>query len=141
MQGLLLFVLPAGRSAEVARPVAQSICDRLWNQGIEPGAATAATRITEGLKSHPLFGNDLHFNEREMTPLLDAAQVHPRTWTDLLQASNLTVMGSAQRRRLLMTCEDMITDLTGHDEHHKVSALLGDVRELRDELRTIASGA
>ena len=137
MQGLLLFVLPAGRSAEVARPIAQSICDRLWDQGIEPGAATAATRITEGLQNNPLFGNDLHFNERELTPLLDAAQVHPRTWTDLLQASNLTAIGSAQRRRLLMTCEDMIADLTGHQEHSKVSALLEDVEKLRDELRGI----
>jgi hypothetical protein len=137
MQGLLLFVLPAGRSAEVARPVAQSICDRLWDQGIEPGAATAATRITEGLQSNPLFGNDLHFSERELTPLLDAAQVHPRTWTDLLQASNLTAIGSAQRRQLLITCEDMITDLTPHHEHYKVSALIGDVRDLRDELRAM----
>jgi hypothetical protein len=137
MQGLLLFVLPAGRSAEVARPIAQSICDRLWDQGIEPGAATAATRITEALKSNPLFGNDLHFVERELTPLLDAAQVHPRTWTDLLQASNLMAIGSAQRGRLLMMCEDMLTDLTPHHDHDKVSALIGDVEDLRDELRAI----
>jgi hypothetical protein len=137
MQGLLLFVLPAGRSAEVARPIAQSICDRLWDQGIEPGAATAATRITEGLQSNPLFGNDLHFSERELTPLFDAAQVHPRTWTDLLQASNLRAIGSAQRRQLLITCEDMITDLTPHHEHSKVSALIGDVQDLRDELRAL----
>ena len=137
MQGLLLFVLPAGRSAEVGRPIAQSICDRLWDQGIEPGAATAATRITEALQSNPLFGNDLEFNERELTPLLDAARVHPRTWTDLLQASNLIAIGSTERRRLLITCENMITDLTAHQEQHKVSALIGDVRHLRDELRAI----
>jgi hypothetical protein len=137
MQGLLLFVLPAGRSAEVTGPIAESICDRLWDQGIEPGAATAATRITEGLLGNPLFGNDLHFSERELTPLLNAARVHPRTWTDLLQASNLTAISSAQRRRLLLTCEDMLTDLTPHHEHYKVSALIGDVRDLRDELRAI----
>ena len=138
MQGLLLFVLPAGRSAEVARPIAQSICDRLWDQGIEPGAATAATRITEALQSNPLFGNDLHFNERELAPLLDAARVDPRTWTDLLQASNLTAIGPTQRRRLLMTCEDMITDLTPHHDHSKVSALIADVEDLRDELRALS---
>ena len=137
MQGLLLFVLPAGRSAEVDRPIAQSICDRLWDQGIEPGAATAATRITEGLQSKPLFGNDLHFSQRELTPLLDAARVHPRTWTDLLQASNLTAIGPAERRRLLLTCEDMITDLAPHQEQYKVSALIGDVKDLRDELRAM----
>ena len=138
MQGLLLFVLPAGRSAEVDRPVAQSICDRLWDQGIEPGAATAATRITEALQSNPLFGNDLQFNERELTPLLDAARVHPRTWTDLLQASNLTAIAPAQRRQLLTTCENVITDLAAHQEQGKVSALIGDVEDLRDELRAIS---
>ena len=137
MQGLLLFVLPAGRSAEVARPIAQSICDRLWDQGIEPGAATAATRITEGLQNNPLFGNDLHFNERELAPLFDAAQVHPRTWTDLLQASNLTAIGPAERRVLLTTCENMLRDLAAHHEHCKVKALIGDVEDLRDKLRAI----
>jgi hypothetical protein len=137
MQGLLLFVLPAGRSAEVTRPIAQSICDRLWDQGIEPGATTAATRITEALHNNPLFGNDLHFNEREITPLLDAAEMHPRTWTDLLQASNLTTIHPAERRRLLVTCENVITDLTAHREDSKVGALIRDVQALRDELRRI----
>lgn len=137
MQGLLLFVLPAGRSVEVARPTAQSIGDRLWDHGIEPGAATAATRITEALQTNSLVGSDLHFNERELTPLLDAAQVDPRTWTDLLQASNLTAIGPAQRRHLLTTCENMLTHLTAHHEHPKLSTLIGDVKHLRDQLRAI----
>jgi hypothetical protein len=137
MQGLLLFVLPAGRSAKVARPIAQSICDRLWDQGIEPGATTAATRITEALHNNPLFGNDLHFNERELAPLFDAAQVHPRTWTDLLQASNLKAIGPTERHRLVVTCENVITDLTPDREDSKVGALIRDVQDLRDELRGI----
>lgn len=137
MQGLLLFVLPAGRSAKVARPIAQSICARLWDQGIEPGAATAATRITEALQNNPLFGNDLHFNQRELTPLLEAAQAHPRTWTDLLQASNLPSISPTQRRGLLTTCDTLLTDLTAHHQHEKVNALLDDIHELRDELRAI----
>lgn len=137
MQGLLLFVLPAGRSAEVARPIAQSICDRLWDKGIEPGASTAATRITEALHNNPLFGNDLHFNERELAPLFDAAQVHPRTWTDLLQASNLKAIGAAERHRLVVTCENVISDLAPDREDSKVGALIRDVQDLRDELRGI----
>jgi hypothetical protein len=134
MHDLLLFVLPAGRSAEVNRPVARSICDRLWIQGLEPGAATAATRITEGLQRNVLFGTDLHFDERELAPLLDAARVHPRTWADLLQASDLSAMGSDERRHLLTACDDLITDLTAQDEQAGERALLVDVRDLRDEL-------
>ena len=124
MQGLLLFVLPAGRSAEVARPIAQSICDRLWDQGIEPGAATAATRITEGLQSSPLFGNDLHFN--------DARSLHSSTLPESTREPGRTcskpriliAIGPAQRRLLVITCEDIITDLAAHEEDSKVSALL-----------------
>ena len=134
MHDLLLFVLPAGRSAGVDRPVARSICNRLWAQGLEPGAATAATLITEGLQRNVLFGTDLHFKERELAPLLDAARVHPRTWADLLQASNLSAMGSAERRHLLMACDDLITGLMAHDEQGSSRALIVDVQNLRDEL-------
>jgi hypothetical protein len=116
MRDPLLFVLPAGRSAGVDRPVAQSISDRLGDQGLEPGSATAATRIAEGLQRN----------------VLDAAGVHPRTWADLLQASDLSAMGSAERRHLLSACDDLITDLTAQDEQAVERALLVDVRDLRD---------
>ena len=135
MEGLLLFILPAGRSAEVATPIARLICDRLWGQGIEPGAATAATRITQALQRDPLFGNNVNFNERELTPLLDAADTHPRTWADLLRASNLAELTSSQRNRLLASCEDLITSLAPHDKHGKVSALSVDLQQIRDQLR------
>jgi hypothetical protein len=139
MQGLLLFVLPEGRSAEVTRPNAQSICDRLWEQGIEPGAATAATRIAESLHTHASFQGELQFDKRELAPLLDAAEIHPRTWADLLHASNLAAMTSSQRRRLLATCEDLITNLAGLSEHGKVSALIDDLEHLRTQLSAIYS--
>ena len=139
MQGLLLFVLPAGRSAEVATPIARLICDRLWGQGIEPGAATAATRITESLHTHVAFRGELQFNERELTPLLDAAEIHPQTWADLLHASNLAAMTSSQRKRLLATCEYLITNLAAHEEHRKVTALSGDLQHLRQQLHAIDS--
>ena len=138
MQGLLLFVLPEGRSAEVTRPNAQSICDRLWEQGIEPGAATAATRITQALQRSPLFGNELDFNQRELTPLLNAAQeVHLETWADLLQASNLPAIAPSQRRRLLATCEDLIADLAPHRTQDKLGSLRRDLERLRDKLHAI----
>ena len=138
MQGLLLFVLPAGRSAEVSRPVARLICDRLWGQGIEPGAATAATRITEALHTHPAFHSKLQFNDRELTPLFDAAQIHPPTWADLLHASNLVALAPAHRKLLLATCENLLAKLAAHTEHAKVSRLVNDLERVRDQLRAIA---
>jgi hypothetical protein len=139
MQGLLLFVLPAGRSAGVAAPVAQVICDRLWDQGIEPGAATAATRITESLHTHEAFRSELHFNQRELKPLLDAAEIDPQTWADLLHASNMAAMTSSQRRRLVRACENLITNLAILNEHGKVSALIDDLEHLRRQLSAIYS--
>ena len=138
MQGLLLFVLPAGRSAEVATPIARLICDRLWGQGIEPGASTAATRIAESLHTHAAFRSELQFKQRELTPLLDAAEIHPRTWADLLQASNLAAITPTQRTQLAATCETLITSVASHNEHHKVSALISDLERLRNQLRAIA---
>jgi hypothetical protein len=138
MQGLLLFVLPAGRSAEVKTPIARLICDRLWGQGIEPGAATAATRIAESLHTHAAFRGELQFNERELTPLLDAAEIHPPTWADLLHASNLAAISVAQRKRLFATCEHLITNLATHNEHEKVRALISDLENLRHQLRATA---
>ena len=134
MEGLL-FVLPAGRSTEVATQIAELICDRLWGQGIKPGASTAATRIAESLHTHAAFRSELQFNQRELTPLLDAAEIHPRTWADLLDASNLTAMTSSQRARLLQTCENLIATLAILSEHGKVGALSDDLEHIRRKLR------
>ena len=139
MEGLLLFVLPEGRSAEVATPIARLICDRLWSQGIEPGAATAATRLAESLHTHSSFQGELQFNKRELRPLLAAAEIHPRTWADLLHASNMAAMTSSQRRRLLATCENLITHLAILNEHGKISALTDDLEHLRRQLSAIYS--
>ena len=134
MRDLLLFVLPAGRSAGVDRPVARSICSRLWDQGLEPGAATAATLITEGLQRNVLFGTDLHFNERELAPLLDAARVHPRTWADLLQASNLSAHGLGRTPTSPHGLRRPDHGSHGSCRASQRGALLVDVRDLRDEL-------
>jgi hypothetical protein len=136
MTGLLLFVLPDGRSAEVAVPSARLICDRLWGLGVEAGAATAATRLTEALYTEPAFGTEVVFTERELTPLIAATQVHPPTWTSLLlQTANVAAIPPAKRRRLLKTCESLLASLTYDDDHYKVSALIGDLERLRDDLR------
>jgi hypothetical protein len=134
--GLLLFVLPDGRSAEVAVPSARLICDRLWGLGVEAGAVTAATRLSEALHTEPAFGTEVVFTERELTPLISATQVHPPTWASLLlQTANVTAIPPAKRRRLLATCENLLASLSYDDDHYKVSALIGDLQRLRDDLR------
>lgn len=135
MTGLLLFVLPDGRSAEVSVPSARLICDRLWDLGIAAGAATAATRLSEAIHSQPIFGTEVKFNEREVTPLIAAAQAHPPTWASLLETSNLTAVSPAKRRQLLITRDNLLASLAYDEDHHKVSALIGDIERLRDNLR------
>src|SRR4029078_8415258 len=61
MTGSLVFVLPDGRSAEIGEPSARLICDRLWDQGIAAGAATAATRISHALDTHTPFSGRVCF--------------------------------------------------------------------------------
>lgn len=139
MEGLLLFVLPAGRTAKVATPIARLICDRLWDQGIEPGAATAATRITESLHTHEAFRSELHFAQREVAPLFNAAESHPRTWADLLDASDMAAMTVGQRRRLLAICGNLIAGLAILNADGKVSALVHDLEHLRRQLSAIYS--
>jgi hypothetical protein len=137
MTGLLVFVLPDGRSAEVAAPSARLICDRLWGLGVEAGAATAATRLSEALHTRLAFGTEVVFTERELTPLLAATQVHPPTWTSLLlQTADLEAIPPAKRRRLLATCEHLLASLTYDDDHYKLSALIDDLEQLRDDLRS-----
>lgn len=134
MKGCLLFVLPDGRSAEVSEPSARLICDRLWDLGINAGAATAATRISEALHTHPAFRADVTFNNREVTPLIEAAPVHPRTWTLLLEGADLSAFSATQRQRLRETCHELITTLNADDDQTKVRAVTVDIKRLRTRL-------
>ena len=135
MSGSLLFVLADGRSALVAGRPARLICDRLWDLGIEPGAATAATRLSEALHKHPASDRDVEFNEREITPLMEAAQAHAPTWMSLVEASDLSLIPSAQRERLLTACTELIARLDADHDQAKVRALIVDLARLRDTLR------
>jgi hypothetical protein len=137
MKGLLVFVLPDGRSAEVGESSARLICDRLWDFGIMAGAPTAATRISEALRTHPSFRPKVTFNEREVMPLIEAAPVHPRTWTLLLQAADFSAFSRAQRKRLLEVCEELIATVV-LDRDHKVRSPIVDIERLRDQLRAAA---
>jgi hypothetical protein len=137
MPGLLLFVLPDGRTVEVADPPARLICDRLWEQGIVAGAATAAARISEALHTHSAFRANVTFNAREVKPLIEAAQVHPATWTLLLQQADLTAFPAAQRERLLEVCDKLIATLSGDHDQTKVRALIAELELLRANLRAL----
>jgi len=135
VSGSLLFVLADGRSALVAGWSARLICDRLWDLGIEPGAATAAARLSETLQKNPASDRDVEFNEREITPLMEAAQAHAPTWMSLVEASELSLIPAAQRERLLTTCTELIARLDADHDQGKVRALIVDLALLRDTLR------
>lgn len=135
MRGLVLFVLPSGRSTEVSEPSARLICDRLWDLGIMAGAATAATRISEALHTHPAFRPDVTFSRREITPLIEAAQAHPPTWAPLLVDADFAAFSAAQRKRLLEVSEELIETLGLDRDQYKVRALIADIERLRDKLR------
>jgi hypothetical protein len=135
VSGSLLFVLADGRSALVAGRPAQLICDRLWDLGIEPGAPTAAARLSEALHKSPASDRDVEFNEREITPLMEAAQAHAPTWMSLVEASDLSLIPSAQRERLLTACTELIARLDADYDQDKVRALIIDLARLRDTLR------
>jgi hypothetical protein len=137
LPGLLQFVLPDGHTVEVADPPARLICDRLWEQGIVAGAATAAARISEALQTHHTFRPNVTFNEREVKPLIEAAQVHPPTWTLLLQDVDLAAFPGAQRERLLQVCDELIERLSADHDQTKVRALIAELRLLRDNLRAV----
>jgi hypothetical protein len=131
----LLFLLPDGRSAQVSEPSARLICDRLWDLGIMTGAATAATRISEALHTHPAFRSDVTFNKREVTPLIEAAPVHPPTWTLLLEEADLSTFSQAERERHLEVCEELFDALSADHDQIKVRALITDIERLRYRLR------
>jgi hypothetical protein len=134
MTGLLVFVVPDGRSAEIGEPSARLICDRLWDQGIAAGAATAATRISDALHTHRAFRGDVAFSERELPPLIEAAQVHPPTWTFLLEGADLPALPEAERERLLEVCEELIETLSVDHDHNKVRTLIVAIERLRENL-------
>jgi hypothetical protein len=138
MRGPVLFVLPNGSSTEVSEPSARLICDRLWDLGIMAGAATAATRISEVLHTHPAFRPDVTFNRREVTPLIEAAQAHPRTWALLLEHADFSAFPAAQRKRLLQISEELIETLNLDRDQSKMGALIADIERLGDKLRTAA---
>ncbi len=135
MSGSVLFVLADGRSALVAGRPAQLICDRLWDLGIEPGATTAAARLSEALHRHPALDTDVEFNERETTPLMEAAEADAPTWMTLVEASDLSLVPAAQRERLLIACTELISRLGADHDQGKVRALIVDLSRLRDTLR------
>ena len=138
MRGPVLFVLPDGRSTDVSEPSARLICDRLWDLGIMAGAATAATRISEVLHTHPAFRPEVMFSRREVTPLIEAAQAHPPTWTLLLEDADFSAFSAAQRKRLLQVSEELIETLDLDRGQYKVRALIAAIERLRDELRAAA---
>jgi hypothetical protein len=135
MRGPVVFVLPSGRSTELSERSARLICDRLWDLGIMAGAATAATRISDALYTHAAFRADVTFNTREVTPLIEAATVHPRTWALLLDDADFSAFSAAQRRRLLQVSEELIETLDFDRDQYKVRALIAAIERLRFRLR------
>jgi hypothetical protein len=135
MRGPVVFVLPSGRSTELSEPSARLICDRLWDLGIVAGAATAAAGISEVLHTHPAFRPEVMFSRREVTPLIEAAQAHPRTWTLLLEDADFSAFSAAQRKLLLQVSEELIGTLHLDRDQYKVRVLIADIERLRDNLR------
>jgi hypothetical protein len=123
----------------VAAPSARLICDRLWELGLVPGAATAAVRISDALHTNLLIDRArLAFSEREVKPLI-ASQVHPTTWTTLLQGDDLAAIPRAQRHLMFAKCDERIANLSADEESEKLRALITDISRLRDQLRSIDS--
>jgi hypothetical protein len=119
----------------VSEPSARLICDRLWDLGIMAGAAPAAARISEALHTHLAFRPEVNFNRRETTPLIEAAQAHPRTWALLLEDADLSTFSRAQRRRLLQVSEELLETLDLDRDQYKVRALIAAIEHLRYRLR------
>jgi hypothetical protein len=138
MRGPVVFVLPSGRSTELSERSARLICDRLWDLGIMAGAATAATRISDALHTHAAFRPDVTFNRREVTPLIEAAPVHPRTWALLLEDADFSAFSQAQRKRLLQVSEELIETLDADRDQYKLRALIAAIERLRYRLRATA---
>lgn len=133
----LAFVLANGRSAVIGPVPARLICDRLWGLGVAAGAATAAVRISDALRSSPSLRGDVVFGEREVPPLLEAAKAHPPTWARLADRGTLETISRDERHRLVATCLELIDDFTAEYEGETLRALLDDLERLRGRLRAM----
>lgn len=135
----LRFVLPDDRSATVAPVPARLICDRLWDLGVVAGAATAAVRISDALRSSPSLQGDVVFCDREVLPLLEAARSYPPTWARLIDPGALETVPRDERRQLVGTCLGLIDDLAAEYEGEKLRALIDDLERLRDRLQAMTA--
>jgi hypothetical protein len=129
----LMFVLPDGRSAAIPARSARLICDRLWEFGITPGASLAAARISEVLERHPRHWRDIAFSEREVSPLLEAAEVAPPSWS-LARAGPPFDLEEDVRAHLLATCDTLIENHNAGDHKTELRGLVADIERLRDHL-------
>jgi hypothetical protein len=135
MIGSLLFVLPDGRSADVSAPSARLICDRLWEFGIAPGAATAAARISDALHTHTSLWGELAFSEREAMPLLVASEVAHTSWS-LPSSGKPPPLEHANRARLLAECDALLASLNGRSQQGKLQTVIADIERFRNSLHT-----
>jgi hypothetical protein len=129
------FVLPDGRSLSVATPSARLICDGLWDLGIEPGAATAAAKISDALHTNPALPKELVFTEREVAPLLEAAKRDSPTWSSLVDHDPEVGISPEQRQILLETCDRLSERLRSEGHEDKLRSLLADLERLATRLR------
>ena len=129
----LLFALPDARQAHVSLHSAALIRDRLWTFGILPGAATAAVRISEALWSTFQYENDVAFTDREVVPLLKAAEVDPPTWN---RADNALTqfIPAHDRERLLAKCDELLERFSELAEQRKLRSLIADIERLRQQI-------
>jgi hypothetical protein len=136
----LVFVLPNGRSANVAPGSARLIYDRLWDLGAGAGVAIAAARISDALRGNPALRANVAFSEREVPPLLEAAKSHPPTWASLTDPGTFDTISLDERRRLAATCLELIEGFNGEHQGEKLRGPIGDLQRLQDRLRAITAG-
>ncbi len=128
-------MLPDGRSAVVSAGSARLICDRLWDLGLAPGAATAAARITDALLARRFYGNGVAFTSREVPSLFEASEVDALTWS-FVARSTLPPISAVQRQHVLAVCDELIERLETGEDQPKLRKLLLDLEELRQRLRS-----
>jgi len=80
MARALVLQLPDGRRVSVSPEQAHELADRLWGFGTVAGAPMAAARIVEALRAGGLRGESVAFEEREVAPLLEAAEHNSLRW-------------------------------------------------------------
>lgn len=140
VENAFVFTLPNGRSAAVAQVPARLIYERLWELGVAAGAATAAARISDALRSSPSSRADVVFSRREAPALLEASKAHPPTWTRLSDPGALAAVSRDERRHFATTCRELVGDLAGEFEGERPQALIDDLERLRDRLRAMRAG-